>query len=118
MVLFGLSAMLDSGKHDDITVADVKRHARDGDLIEFLTDRNGGSFAMGHTAYHRGFARWYVEKINDLCGAGRERKKYAISNRGLCLLISLTSEIIQQAEDITLGHQQALIGTLPSASAW
>jgi hypothetical protein len=28
---------------------------------------------------------------------GRERRKYAIQNRGLCLLISYTDEIIQQA---------------------
>ncbi len=28
MVLFGLSSMLDSGEHDNITFDDVKRHAR------------------------------------------------------------------------------------------
>jgi len=100
MMLFGLSAMLDSGKHDDISVDDVKRHSRTGDLLTFLRDRNGGSFAMGIDESNPEFARWYAKQISDNCAAmsGRERRKYAIQNRGLCLLISYTAEIIQQGE--------------------
>jgi hypothetical protein len=102
MVLFGLSAMLDTGKHDDISLDDVKHHARAGDLIEFLSSRVGHSFASGFVEHYPAFARWYVEKVRDNCEAmsGRERRKYAISNRGLCLLISYTAEIIQQGADI------------------
>jgi hypothetical protein len=99
MVLFGLSAMLDTGKHDDITIADVKRHSRAGDLLKFLHDHNGVPFDMGITDHDPGFAQWYTAKIEDLCGV-RERRTYAIENRGLCLLISLTAEIIQQGDDI------------------
>ena len=47
MVLFGLSAMLDTGKHDDITIDEVKRQSGSGNLLEFLRLRNGSSFAMG-----------------------------------------------------------------------
>lgn len=104
MVLFGLSQMLDSGKHDEITLDEVKEHARSGDLIKFLEKRNGGSFAMGVHKSNNDFAAWYQRKILDNIDAmdSRERRKYAIKNRGLCLLISYTAEIIQQGDDITL----------------
>jgi hypothetical protein len=103
MVLFGLSAMLDSGKHDDISFDDVKRHARAGDLIEFLSRRAGRPFASGFVEHYPAFASWYVEKVRDSCEAmsGRERRKYGISNRGLCLLISYTAEIIQQGDEVS-----------------
>jgi hypothetical protein len=104
MMLFSLSAMLDSGQHDGITIDDVKRHARAGDLIKFLQDCNGGSFAMGITESNPEFGKWYVQQICDNCKAmeGRERRKYGIQNRGLCLLISYTAEIIQQGKQISL----------------
>lgn len=59
--------------------------------------RNGGSFAMNLHEVRPGFARWYVEQIADNCKAmgGRERRKYGIERRGLCLLISYTAEILQ-----------------------
>lgn len=97
MVLFGLSQMLDSGKHDDISLEDVKAHAKRGDLIKFLTQTNGGSFATGFFDAKPDFAEWYTAQIADNCAAmsGRERRKYAIERRGLCLLISYTAELLQ-----------------------
>lgn len=85
-------------------IDDVKKHSRAGDLIDFLKDRNGGSFAMGIADISPAFAQWYVKEIADNCRAmdGRERRKYAVENRGLCLLISYTAEIIQQSKDIKL----------------
>jgi hypothetical protein len=104
MMLFDLSAMLDSGKHDDITIEEVKRHSRTGDLLNFLRERNGGSFAMGLTDSEPKFGQWYTAQIADNCGAmdGRERRKYAIEKRGLCLLISYTAEIIQHPNTETV----------------
>lgn len=103
MLLFGLSAMLDTGKHDGITIDEVKRHAKAGDLLDFLRTRNGGSFAMG-VADNNKFGKWWEEEIADNCATmdGRERRKYAIQGRGLCLLISYTAEIIQQGKNLTL----------------
>jgi hypothetical protein len=97
MVLFGLSAMLDTGKHDNITIDEVKRHSLNGNLLKFLRERNGGSFAMGITDGNPEFGKWYEAQIADNCKAmdGRERRKYDIQNRGLCLLVSYTAEIIQ-----------------------
>jgi len=106
MVLFGLSALLDSGNADDITLNDVKGHARNGDLIEYLTKKAGGVFASGFLEgpIPKEFRTWYVEQIRENCDAmdGRERRKYGIENRGICLLISYTAEIIQQEKDLML----------------
>lgn len=104
MMLFGLSSMLDTGNHDGITFEDVKRHAREGDLLDFLKTRAGGRFAMNLHEAQPEFGRWYVNQIANNCDAmeGRERRKYGIERRGLCLLISYTAEIIQQGENIRL----------------
>lgn len=97
MVLFGLSQMLDTGKHDDITIDEIKHQSASGTLLRFLRERNGGSFAMGIADTNPNFANWYEAQIAEHCKAmsGRERRKYAIKSRGLCLLISYTAEIIQ-----------------------
>ncbi len=106
MMLFGLSVLADSGKTDGVTIDEVKRHAYAGDLIEFLTELGGGVFASGFldAPSWKEFGAWYVEQIRDNCKAmdGSERHKYGIENRGICLLISYTAEIIQQGKDFTL----------------
>lgn len=103
MIVFSLSAMLDTGEYRDITIDDVKRHAAAGDLLMFLRERNGGEFAMG-IGDDNDFGRWWVKEIADNCRSmdGRERRKYGIKNNGLCLLISYTAEIIQQGKNIRL----------------
>ena len=115
MILFGLSVLADSGKTDDITIEDVKQHARDGDLIEFLAEKGGGSFASRFldSPDQKEFKTWYVGQIGDNCDAmhGRERRKYGIKNRGICLLISYTAEIVQQGKDLTLRLQPMAPGS-------
>lgn len=102
MMLFGFSAMLDSGKHDDISFADVKRHVAAGDLIRFLSDRAGWSIDQGLTQNLPNFVAWYHERLASLCNAIDERRKFGLERRGLCLLISYTAELIQQGDDIKL----------------
>lgn len=106
MIFFGLSVLADSGKCDDITIAEVKDHVYGEDLIEFLTEKGGGVFASGflESTSQKGFKKWYVQQLRENCNSmeGRERRKYGIQNRGICLLISYTAEIIQQAKDLTL----------------
>jgi len=103
MILFALSNLLDEGTADDISIEEVKSHARDGDLVEFLTEKSGGTFAMGilEMADYRNFRAWYVDQIvaNCISMDGRERRKYGIENRGICLLISYTAELLQQATE-------------------
>ena len=107
LMILNLSSLLDSGKHDDISLEDVKEHARAGDLIPFLNGRAKrveGTFDNGFFEVEPRFIDWYITQLRDICEAidGRERRKYGIESRGLCLLISYTAEIIQRGEDIRL----------------
>jgi hypothetical protein len=83
MMLFGLSALLDSGKGDDITLEEIKDHASEGDLIPFLYKATDEQFDMGYCKGSPEFCQWYLGKIKDLCEvmAGNERRKYGIENR-------------------------------------
>jgi len=51
LMIFNLSSLLDSGKHDDISLEDVREHARAGDLIPFLNDRANGSETRSTTGF-------------------------------------------------------------------
>jgi hypothetical protein len=115
MILFGLSVLMDEGDCDDVTLDEVKEHAKKGDLIAFLTEKGGGVFASGflESPDWAEFVHWYENEIAAQCHSmhGRERRKYAIQNRGICLLISYTAELIQQAKDITLRLAPAAPGS-------
>jgi hypothetical protein len=107
LMLFHLSSMLDSGKHDDISLEEVKEHVRVGDLIPFLDNRarqEEDTFDNGFSEAEPAFVDWYVARLKDNCEVmeGRERRKYGIESRGLCLLISYTAEMIQRGNDIRL----------------
>ena len=105
LMIFNLSSLLDSGKHDDISLEDVREHARAGDLIPFLNDRAkrvGDTFDNGFFEVEPRFVDWYGTQLRDICEVKRESRKYRIESRGLCLLISYTAEIIQRGENIRL----------------
>lgn len=90
-------------KGDDITLEDVKDHASEGDLIPFLYKVTDEQFDMGYCKSSPEFCQWYLTKIKDLCKEGEAMSGASgIENRGICLLISYTAEIIQQGEDIRL----------------
>jgi len=106
-MIFNLSSLLDSGKHDDISLEDVKEHVHAGDLIPFLNDRAKrvkDTFDNGFFEVEPRFVDWYGTQLTDICDVikTRERRKFRIESRGLCLLISYTAEIIQRGENIRL----------------
>jgi hypothetical protein len=110
-VLYGLSSILDSGNSDDITIEDVKVHARASDLVEFLTRVAGGVLVSGwlDEPSWKEFRAWYAQQIRDNCKAmeGREHK-YSIENRGICLLISYTAQMVGQADGSALRYRDPL----------
>ncbi|HEX4169910.1 MAG TPA: hypothetical protein VHZ55_30965 [Bryobacteraceae bacterium] len=102
MMLFDFSASLDTGKCDGISVTDVKKHAAIGDLFQFLEEETDANFHSSFIESDPEFKSWYLDKLRGLCIEVDERRKYNIDNRGLCLLISHTAEIIQQGKDIRM----------------
>lgn len=102
LLILEFSHLLDTGRYDSITVEEVKSHIEDGTILDFLQERAGegliglGSFFRigGSTEY----AEFYVPYLQSLLHAygGEEWGKWGIENRGLCLLIAWTNEILQQ----------------------
>lgn len=96
-----LNHLLDTGKYDDITIEEVHKHIDGGTILQFLRDRAGDdidlSILMDSKTYgdFQGFYVKHLQSIYDAY-AGKENRKWGVKNKGLCLLIAWTNEIIQQ----------------------
>jgi len=100
LFILAVNRALDTGKYDHITQEEVKHHIEAGDLIPWLVTVFGehtelGFFTQDGLPYvgeeltrrlRRGLNVW----------GGDERRKWGLENRGLCLLIGWTNELIQQ----------------------
>jgi hypothetical protein len=93
--------LLGTGKYDDITIEEVHKHINAGTILHFLRDQAGNdinlSSHMDSKAYgdFQGFYVKHLQSIYDAY-AGDESRKWGVKNKGLCLLIAWTNEIIQQ----------------------
>lgn len=101
LLILHLNSLLDSGKYDNITVDEVKRHIDDGSILRFLRQRAGSDIDLSihlDTATYGNFEEFYVSYLQAILGgySGYERRKWGVENKGLCLLIAWTNEIIQQ----------------------
>lgn len=101
LLILHLNALLDTGQYDSITLEEVKTRIRDGSILRFLRERAGSDIDLSlhlDTKTYGNFERFYVtylQGILDVYG-GNERRKWGVQNRGLCLLIAWTNEILQQ----------------------
>lgn len=90
-----LNSALDTGKYDDLPMAEASAHIEARDVVDWLRRRVPDMdlsllFGQAELDYENGL--W------DIWGgyAGKERRKWGIENRGLCLLIAWTNELIQR----------------------
>ena len=96
------NSLIDSGKYDDITISDVHKHIETGTVLRFIEERAGGdvdfSLHLSASAADPSFEEYYVRYLRATyyAYAGDERRKWGVENRGLCLLVAWTNEIIQQ----------------------
>lgn len=96
-----ITHLLDTGKYNHVTIADIKREIRQGTIFEYLKTLAGDdidlSIIQEGTTYP-GFKDFYVEYLQRIVDAysGNERRKWGIENSGLCLLLAWTIEIVQQ----------------------
>jgi len=92
-----LSAAIDTGKYQDVSIEEVEEHIANGDLFPYLRRRLKGDVDLSL------FKPEIATRINaDLLSllegyAGQERRKWGISNNGLCLLVSWTAELIRHS---------------------
>lgn len=115
LMIVSLNSLLDTGRHDDITLDEVKAHIEDGTVLRWIQTRSGEddigllSILLDGKTYY-GFESFYVTALQSTLDAygGQARRKWGVENRGLCLLIAWTNEIIQQGHDwLPLGEKAA-----------
>jgi hypothetical protein len=111
-MILGLNSLLDTGKYDYITVEQAREAIRDGSVLQFLKREAGSDIDLSvylHSGSKHEFERWYAAKLQDLLGGynGREAKKWGVENRGLCLLIAWTNEIIQSGDELEWDPKRA-----------
>ena len=94
LMVFELTAALDTGKYDDISVEEVSQRIAAKDVISWLREH---VHEADLSTIEDATAAEYGELLASLHGgyAGYERKKWGVENRGLCLLIAWTNQLIE-----------------------
>ena len=90
-----VNAALDSGGYDDLPMQEVSQHIEAGDVVPWL---KGRVLEADLSLLTEQIANEYQAGLADIYGgyAGNERRKWGVENRGLCLLIAWTAELIQR----------------------
>lgn len=101
LLVLQLNQLLDSGKYDKISIEEVRKHIDDGTICRFLRDRAGKDIDLSAHLEEKTFGdfeKFYVRHLQSLYDAysGKEREKWGVERKGLCLLIAWTNEILQQ----------------------
>ena len=100
-----INSLIDSRKYDGITIDDVHRAIESKRLLRFLKEVAGDdidlSLHLDPNAYG-GFEDYYETEMQRLynVSAGNEKRKWSVSNLGLCLALAWTNEIVQQGENL------------------
>jgi hypothetical protein len=101
LLINNLNRVLDTGRYDDIPLDEVASHIEDGSILQFIRTRAGKDIDFGillNGSTYDSFERFYVTYVQSLLHVYGSHN-WGVSNRGLCLLIALTNEIIQQGSD-------------------
>lgn len=102
-LILQINSVIDSGKHNDITISDIHNAIESQRVLRYIKDKCGKdidlSIHLDSNAYGD-FEGFYEEKMSELYNgyAGDERRKWGVQNLGLCLVLAWTNEIIQQGE--------------------
>jgi len=88
-----LSAVIDSGKHTDITVDDVLRRIEGENIIPWLKSQLKDDIDLSLFEENAEMAQKLNQDLLEL-HEGYSTTKWGIKNNGLCLLISWTASII------------------------
>lgn len=101
LLILEINHLIDTGKYDHITIQDIGRHLEDETIFEYLKEVTANdidlSLLVADSPYP-GFKDFYIDYMKSMYNAysGNERRKWGIENKGLCLLLAWTNEIIQQ----------------------
>ena len=90
-----LNSALDSGAYDEIPMREASHHIEIGDVVPWLKIRVP---EMDLSLLSDSDIDEYHASLFDIYGgyAGRERRKWGVERRALCLLLAWTNEIVQR----------------------
>lgn len=104
-LILQINKVIDSGKHNDITITEIHNAINSQELLRFIQKKCDKdidlSIHLDSSAYSN-FEKHYEEKMNQIYNAyaGDERRKWGVENLGLCLVLAWTNEIIQWGEGV------------------
>ena len=90
---FYLNGALGSGKYNDITIEEVKKHLRDRSIFDFLENR---LLDIDLSAIKKQDRRKLNDEWLDLAEAVNESRKMGVKENGICLLVAYLFEGIQR----------------------
>ena len=102
LVIQKISALIDTGKYDEISIDEIHTHIEHGDVLRKLSDMGADLSVHLRSDTYGNFEDWYVGRLQSVLAGygGNERRKWGIENRGLCLLLSWTSELLKVDDEI------------------
>lgn len=91
-----VNALIDTGKHNDISLAEVKKHIEAGDIFRFIAET--GKEDIDLSLIKGDIEAEITAGLQDilLAHSGNERRKWGVGNNGLCLVVAWVTEMIQQ----------------------
>ena len=95
-MIYEVNAALDSGKFDAVDMAEVEGQIEAKTLIPWIAQTFKGHADMSLHMSDAASEAAYHDEMADILGGyqGKERRKWGVEHRGLCLLIAWTTEII------------------------
>jgi hypothetical protein len=95
-LIWELNALIDSGKYLYVSVEDVKKGIRTGDIPEYLKQTfPTGDFSLIEAVEWPQLTKDWQYNVGDL----DERRKMGVTNSGLCLLLGYALNGLQQHPD-------------------
>lgn len=103
-----LNSLIDSGepRYDAITLDQIRDRIEDGSVLRYVQAIAGDD--MDFTDYmaggvRAGFEESYVDNLRRIHNAygGDEQKRWGVGNKGLCVLLAWTLEILQAGKGWT-----------------
>lgn len=101
LMIIEINHLIDTDKYNHITIDKIEQEIENGTVLEYLEkeakdDVDLSMFLEGNAS--KCFNDYYIKQLQQLynCCRGNERRKWGVENKGLCLLLAWTNEVIQR----------------------
>lgn len=104
-IILQINSLVDSQKYNHISISDIHQAIESGRVLRFIKESCGSDIDLSihlESGAYGDFESFFEEKMNQIYNAyaGDERRKWGVSNLGLCLILAWTNEIIQWGEGV------------------